>query len=793
MYIKKFISTAVVITLLFLFPIASLSAEDNTGFTKENGRFLLNGQPFVVKAAELHYPRIPQQYWEHRILMSKALGMNTICIYVFWNYHEQRENEFDFAGEKNIRQFIELCQKHDMKVILRPGPYVCAEWDMGGLPWWLLKKDDIKLRENDPYFLERVEKFEKALADEIADLTIDKGEPIIMIQVENEYGAYNVDKGYLTNIQNIIKKYFGDKVMLFQCDWSSNFLENGLDDTLWTLNFGTGAVIDEQFKKLKSVRPDYPLMCSEYWSGWFDKWGANHETRPANDMIAGIEDMLSRDISFSLYMTHGGTNWGHWAGANSPGFAPDVTSYDYDAPINEQGAPTEKYLKLRETMLKYTNDSIVVPEPISIISIPEFSFSEVAPLFDNLSNPKFSRKIRPMEEFDQGYGSILYSTNLPSSQSEVLLTVNETHDFAQVFLNKTYIGKLDRRLDEKQIMLPKLNEGDRLDILVEGMGRINYGRGIKDYKGVTDSVTLTGHRDGKYYNFTLNDWTVYNIPDEYEYYKNFKFEPIEDPSVITNDTTRRVGIYRALVNIDEPGDTYLNFEGFGKGLVYVNGKGLGRIWEIGPQQSLYTPGVWLNKGENEILVFDIVGPSNPVCRGDNFPTIDKLNIPVSVNKNLFSGIDLMNETPAIVSSFQDGKGWKEILLEYPVSGRYICLEVDSSLDSVETTAISEIEIMDKDMKKLSRDKWKVIYVQSEDTKNGNRTVDKMFDLQESTFWSTETGLKFPHYIVIDLGDNIDVRSIHYLPRMEMNSPGAIKDFKIYIKDKPFKFYEDTNN
>ena len=332
------------------FQSCSPKAESGT-FEAGKGTFLLNGEPFVVKAAELHYPRIPRAYWEHRIKQCKALGMNTICLYVFWNFHEEKPGEFDFTGQKDLAEFCRLCQKNDMYVILRPGPYVCAEWEMGGLPWWLLKKKDIRLREDDPYFLERVAIFEKEVANQVAGLTIQKGGPIIMVQVENEYGSYGESKEYVAKIRDIVRENFGD-VTLFQCDWASNFQLNALDDLVWTMNFGTGANIDEQFAPLKEVRPDSPLMCSEFWSGWFDKWGANHETRAADDMIAGIDEMLSKGISFSLYMTHGGTNWGHWAGANSPGFAPDVTSYDYDAPISESGRITPKYEKLRATLAK---------------------------------------------------------------------------------------------------------------------------------------------------------------------------------------------------------------------------------------------------------------------------------------------------------------------------------------------------------------------------------------------------------------------------------------------------------
>lgn len=266
--------------------------------------------------------------------------MNTICMYVFWNIHEQREGEFDFTGQNDIAEFCRLAQKNGMYVIVRPGPYVCAEWEMGGLPWWLLKKKDIRLREQDPYFMERAEAFINKVGEQLAPLTIQRGGPIIMVQVENEYGSYGEDKAYVSAIRDIVRRAGFSDVTLFQCDWASNFTKNGLDDLVWTMNFGTGSDIDAQFSRLRELRPEAPLMCSEFWSGWFDKWGGRHETRGSKEMVGGLKEMLDKGISFSLYMTHGGTSWGHWAGANSPGFSPDVTSYDYDAPINEAGQVT---------------------------------------------------------------------------------------------------------------------------------------------------------------------------------------------------------------------------------------------------------------------------------------------------------------------------------------------------------------------------------------------------------------------------------------------------------------------
>lgn len=750
--------------------------------------FLLDGKPLVIKAAELHYPRIPRPYWEHRIQMCKALGMNTVCLYVFWNAHEQQPGQFNFEEQLDLAEFCRLCQKNDMYVILRPGPYVCAEWEMGGLPWWLLKNREIRLREDDPYFLERVDIFEEQVAAQVAELTIDNGGPIIMVQVENEYGSYGENKTYVAAIRDIVRKHFGE-VTLFQCDWASNFTLNGLDDLIWTMNFGAGANIDQQFTLLKELRPNSPLMCSEYWSGWFDKWGANHETRDAETMIAGIDEMLSKDISFSLYMTHGGTNWGHWAGANSPGYAPDVTSYDYDAPINEAGHTTPKYWALRQTLSKYMPNGekmIAVPEQIPTVRIPQFRFTEMAPLFENLPKAQYDEQIRTMEEYDQGFGSILYSTTLPEIKTSATLRINEVHDFAQIFIDGKYIGSLDRRHNEKQITLPACDENARLDILVEAMGRINFGRAIKDYKGITEDVELTVDLYGRPFTSKLTGWSVYNIHDDYAAYQAMKFRPIES---ITDQHGQRIpGCYRATFNVRKVGDTFLNFESWGKGLVYVNGHALGRIWEIGPQQTLYMPGCWLHKGENEILVFDIVGPRNAVCEGLREPMIDHLQ---SAKAQLHSHeglhLDLSEERAVHSSRFKAGNGWQSVTFKRPTQGRYLCIEALSAHDGKELACIAEFYVIDQNGKRITREPWTIKYADSEDVTNVNRSADKMYDLQESTYWSSESGKEFPHRVVIDLGSVHHIGGIEYLPRMEEGAPGSIKDYKIYIKQTNFDF------
>ena len=759
-----------------------------TQFEVGKNTFLLNGQPFVVKAAELHYPRIPKPYWEHRIQMCKALGMNTICLYVFWNAHEPQPGQFDFSGQNDLAAFCRLCQENGMYVILRPGPYVCAEWEMGGLPWWLLKKKDVRLREEDPYFLERVNLFEEAVAGQVAGLTVQNGGPIIMVQVENEYGSYGESKSYVSKVRDIVRRHFGHEITLFQCDWSSNFTLNGLDDLVWTMNFGTGANIDQQFARLKQLRPDSPLMCSEFWSGWFDKWGANHETRPAADMIAGIDEMLSKGISFSLYMTHGGTNWGHWAGANSPGFAPDVTSYDYDAPINEAGQTTPKYWELRKTLSKYTQGKRLpkVPSAIPTIAIPAFQFTEVAPLFSNLPQPKQDEQIRTMEAYDQGFGSILYRTKLPRLDQPAVLHVNEAHDYAQVFVDGKYMGKLDRRNGEKQLTLPACPAGGTLDILVEAMGRINFGRAIKDFKGITDRVELMIDIDGRSFVSNLKQWEVFNLEDRYENYQQMKFQPIAEAKATTGE--RLPGCYRATFQVKKPGDTFLNFETWGKGLVYVNGHGMGRIWEIGPQQTLYVPGCWLKAGENEVLVFDIVGPRETRCEGLREPLLDQLLVQKPLtHRQEGQSLELASIQPDCTGAFKLGNGWQEVRFDQPKRGRYVCIEALNAHDAKELACIAELYLLNESGERLSREPWTVDYADSEDVSGVNRSGDKLFDLQESTYWSTEAGSPYPHHIVIDLGATHTIQALQYLPRMESEVPGGIRQFKVYIQEKPFPY------
>lgn len=760
--------------LIFSLPVAAQN------FTIGKSTFLLNGKPFTVKAAELHYTRIPAPYWEHRIEMCKALGMNTICLYVFWNIHEQTEGQFDFTGQNDIAAFCRLAQKHGMYVIVRPGPYVCAEWEMGGLPWWLLKKKDIVLRTLDPYFMERTAIFMKEVGKQLAPLQITRGGNIIMVQVENEYGAYAVDKPYVSAIRDIVKSAGFTEVPLFQCDWSSTFDRNGLDDLLWTINFGTGANIEQQFKRLKEARPETPLMCSEFWSGWFDHWGRKHETRPAKSMVQGIKDMLDRNISFSLYMAHGGTTFGHWGGANNPSYSAMCSSYDYDAPISEPGWTTDKYFQLRDLLKNYLpagEQLPEIPEAFPVIEIPEVEFTQIAPLFSNLPEAKESMDIQPMEAFDQGWGTILYRTTLQEPvENGTTMKITEVHDWAQVFADGKLLARLDRRRGEFALQLPVLKKGTRIDILIEAMGRVNFDESIHDRKGITEKVELVRGKQSA----ELKNWTVYSFPVDYSFVQDKRYK---------NGTAQTMpAYYRTTFRLDKVGDTFLDMSTWGKGMVWVNGLAIGRFWEIGPQQTLFMPGCWLKEGENEIIVLDLKGPEKASIRGLKKPILDWLrNEGASTHRKEGEQLDLSRETPVAEGTFVPGNGWQEVCFDRQSIGRYFCLEALSAQKGRKIAAIAELDVLGADGKPVSREKWRIRYADSEETRSGNCTGDKVFDLQESTYWMTVAKDAYPHQLVIDLGGDYTVTGFRYLPRAEKGYPGMIKDYRVYVKGEDFQY------
>lgn len=628
--------------------------------------------------------------------------------------------------------------------------------------------------------MERVGIFMKEVGKQLAPLQVNKGGNIIMVQVENEYSSYATDKPYVAAVRDLVRESGFTDVPLFQCDWSSNFTNNALEDLLWTVNFGTGANIDQQFKKLKELRPETPLMCSEFWSGWFDHWGRKHETRPAKDMVQGIKDMLDRNISFSLYMTHGGTTFGHWGGANNPAYSAMCSSYDYDAPISEAGWTTEKYFLLRDLLKTYLPAGEALPEipaALPVIEIPEFHFTKIAPLFSNLPEAKQTVDIQPMEQFNQGWGTILYRTTLSESvKSGTTLKITEVHDWAQIYADGKLLTRLDRRKGEFTTVLPALKKGTQLDILVEAMGRVNFDKSIHDRKGITEKVELVSGDRSK----ELKNWTVYSFPVDYSFIKNKNYQD-------TKILPAMPAYYKTTFKLDKVGDTFLDMSTWGKGMVWVNGHAMGRFWEIGPQQTLFMPGCWLKKGVNEIIVLDLKGPKEATIVGLNKPILDMLRVAVpETHRKQGQTIKLEKETPVSAGTFKPGNGWQEV--KVPVTkGRYFCLEGLSSFDNTNIAAIAEFDVLDEKGPKISRENWKIVYADSEETRSGNRTADKIYDLQESTFWQTVDNTAYPHQVVIDLGEEYNVTGFRILPRAEQGAPGMIKDYKVYVKATGFGY------
>ena len=770
--------------ILFLTIVFSgtLQAQESHTFAVGINTFLLDGKPFVIRAGELHYPRIPRPYWEQRIQMCKAMGMNTICIYIFWNYHEQVQGKYDFTGQADIAEFVRLIQKNGMYCIVRPGPYVCAEWDMGGLPWWLLKKKDISVRDlNDPLYMESATKFIHEVGKQLAPYQLQNGGNIIMVQVENEYAVWGKDVKYMSTIRDEIRKAGFDKVQLLRCDWSSNFNNYQIDGVFNSLNFGAGSDIEQQFKLYSELYPGMPKMCGEYWSGWFDYWGRPHETRSVNSFIGSMKDMMDQKISFSLYMAHGGTTFGQWGGANSPPYRTNVASYDYDAPISEAGLPTEKFYAVRNLLKNYLNEGESlgeIPAPKATTVIPEFGLTQTANLFENLPKANFSEEIKPMEFFDQGWGTILYRTKLKPTATKCKLVLTDVHDWALIYIDGKLVGKVERRLNENSIDLPVIGKESQLDILVEGMGRVNFDKTIIDRKGITEKAEIVA--DSK--TTLLKNWQIYNFPVDYNFQKAVKFKDVKSEGPAW---------HRAEINLNKVGDTYFDMSKWGKGMVWVNGYNLGRFWKIGPQQTLYVPGCWLKKGANEIIVLDLEGPSVAKIAGIAQPILDKINnYDVLLHRKSGQALDLSNEIPLKTGSFAAGQGWKTVTFDKTIVARYVCLEALNSQKNDPFTTLAEIEITGDNGAMIPRSQMKLVYADSEEVSAENNSADRVFDNQESTFWHTAYKSQkpaHPHQIVIDLGEEVKIKGFRCLPRTDNSENGVIKDYKFYAKSTPFKF------
>ena len=583
--------------LLTLLMYSGLSAQNKIHqFSLAKDDFLLDGKPFQMISGEMHPARIPKEYWRHRIQMAKAMGCNTIAAYIFWNYHENKEGIFDFStSNHNIREFIKICQEEGMWVILRPGPYVCAEWDFGGLPPYLLKIPDIKIRCMDTRYMAAVTKYINRLSKEVALLQCTKGGPILMVQIENEYGSFGNDKTYLETLRTAWLKN-GINVPFYTADGATAYmLEAGnIDGAAIGLDSGSS---DNDFDQAKKRNPNVPAFSSETYPGWLTHWGEKWARPDTNDLKKEVEYLLKNKRSVNFYVIHGGTNFGFTAGANafSPTqYQPDITSYDYDAPISEQGSPTAKYFMLRRLIQQYVDYKIpeVVPA-VKTIDIAAIKMTKANNLLNFILPQIKSPQPRPMEDFGQNQGIISYKTKLIGHKSGKL-KIWEPHDYALVFLNGKFIDTVYRDGGNWEVVLPKTDTPNpELEILVEGMGHINFAQYMIDRKGITDRVTLNG--------MTLMNWDISLYPMDDQFIKDQRSQIDKKTQDI-----KPGNFFTGSFILEETGDTYFDMSSYSKGMVYINGHNLGRYWSIGPQQHLYCPAFWLKKGKNDIVVFDFL-------------------------------------------------------------------------------------------------------------------------------------------------------------------------------------------
>ncbi len=561
--------------------------------TISGNRFLLNGQPFRILSGAMHYFRIPPENWADRLYKLRAMGLNTVETYVAWNLHEPRPGEFHFEGGLDLARYLRLAAEQGLQAIVRPGPYICSEWDFGGLPAWLLADPHMRVRCAYPGFLAAVDRFFGALLPQIVPLQASRGGPLQAVQVENEYGSFGNDQAYLRHLEASLRAA-GIEVLLFTSDGPDDqMLQFGtLPHLLKTVNFGSRA--QEAFAKLRRYQPEGPLMCGEFWNGWFDHWGEARHSRPPQEAAAALEEILTYGDSVNLYMFHGGTNFGLTSGANEapyPDYQADVTSYDYDAPLDEAGDPTPKYFAFREVLGRFAPlPGLPLPTPAAKLAPRRVALTHSAPLLaalPALAAPIHSATPEPMETLGHNTALILYRTRINAGGLTTTLTLRGLHDRAQVFLDGALVGVLERELHQDSLPLSLPAGGAQLDLLVENMGRVNYGPNLLDRKGITQGVLL-GQQ-------TLFDWEIYPLPLD-----DFSRVPFGPAAPATGPA-----LFRGAFEVAAPLDAYLALPGWTKGLAWVNGVCLGRYWQRGPQQTLYIPAPYLRPGQNELVLLEL--------------------------------------------------------------------------------------------------------------------------------------------------------------------------------------------
>jgi beta-galactosidase len=565
-----------------------------TSFAIGEREFLLDGEPFRILSGAIHYFRVHPDLWADRIRKARLMGLNTIETYVPWNEHSPTPGVFHTDGGLDLGRFLDLVADEGMQAIVRPGPYICAEWDNGGLPAWLFTDPTIGVRSSEPGYLAAVDTFMDRLLPIVVERQITHGGPVILFQIENEYGAYGSDKVYLQHLVDVAKRA-GVEVPLFTCDQPfGTMIEDGsLPGLHKTATFGSRA--DERLGFLRERQPAGPLMCAEFWNGWFDNWGTHHHTTDAAASAAELDALLSAGASVNIYMFHGGTNFGFTNGANDKGiYEPTITSYDYDAPLAEDGFPTDKYFAFRDVIAKHFPVPDEVPAPRPCPPMEAVDVTQSVPLLDVAwrggSAQVVSGAVPPAETTGQYRGFFLYGKTLESGG---VLSFAEVRDRAQFFLDGFPLGTLSRELGERTIVIPR---GGLLQVLLEDQGRVNYGARIGEAKGLMSPALL----DGK----EVQGWSIRPVD----------LTALDDLRGGARELQGSGGVPGPSISFASfpaggPGDRYLRLDGWTKGNAFINGFNLGRYWSRGPQRTLYVPGPLIRPGVNELAILELHGSS----------------------------------------------------------------------------------------------------------------------------------------------------------------------------------------
>ncbi|MDP9080293.1 MAG: beta-galactosidase [Bacteroidota bacterium] len=606
MTIKK----ALLLSFILLSNICLNAQKVTHSFALSDSSFMLDGKPFQMISGEMHYPRVPREAWRARMKMAKAMGLNTIGTYVFWNLHEPQKGKFDFSGNNDVAEFVKIAKEEGLWVILRPSPYVCAEWEFGGYPYWLQNEKGLVVRSKEEKYLKEYETYIKEVGRQLAPLQVNHGGNILMIQIENEYGSYGSDKEYLKINQRLFKEA-GFDGLLYTCDPPEAIANGHLPGLLAAVNG-----IDNPGRVKKIIRENHggkgPFYVAEWYPAWFDWWGTAHHTVPAEIYTSRLDSVLSAGISINMYMFHGGTTRGFMNGANYDDkhpFEPQISSYDYDAPLDEAGNATHKFMLFRTVIAKHLPAGVTlpsVPAAKPTIAINNIKLNASAGILDILPKPVLNKTPLTFEALNQDYGFVLYHTNVAGGKTGVL-KLNELRDYAVIMVNGKRVGVLDRRHKQDSIKLTLPAGKVKLDLLVENLGRINFGPYLlKNKKGITESVVFNGK--------VIYNWAMYRLP--FNRVNGIAFKPAKPVSTPV--------VRKGAFTLAKVADTYLNMEGWGKGGVWVNGHNLGRYWSTGPQQTLYLPAEWLKKGRNDIVVLELLKSDVSSLNSSKTPVLNKL-------------------------------------------------------------------------------------------------------------------------------------------------------------------------